>query len=559
MTRSRRPLGAMAIRYAPPVLAETTRAPAEPSGASANPRAEPRFWRWWLAAFLVVAALGACWTLATPPMASPDEPTQVIKAAAVARGQLLGRARPGPPVASVFVRVPEVFVQYREPLCYEFRPTVPAGCAPPLGTATRTVTARTYVGRYPPLYFLLVGWPSLFLVSPAGIQAMRLASDLAGAALVALGLATIVRWSEQPLLLAGSALALTPSALFLTSVVNPSGFEVDGGIALWMCGVTLATRREGDAPSGLVAATAVAASALALTRGLSPLWVALIGVGLGVLAGRRRLAELARIRQVRVGLGALFLIGILATTWIFAEHTLTVVPVGSLASRRDTFLDAFRVVADQWLRQARGFVGIFGWLDTPAPLFTVLAWAAAFLGLVVAGLARLQLRQLAALVLTGVLVVTVPAAINAKQVHVDGIIWQARYTLPFAVGLPLLAAAIAARQGALAWYEQRSYRMGVVTVALLASLAQLAAFLEALVRNVRGLPATYAGYLHPFAHVPHGWAPPLSPWLLTGAFAFVVAVWAALVVLASRATLRRDTRRASPWHRPRHARPDGVS
>jgi len=518
------------------VLAETEQELAKARGRSATPQPAPRFWRWWLAAFLVVAGLGACWTLATPPLASPDEPTQVIKAAAVARGQLVGHAKPGPPSASVFVRVPEVFVQYQEPLCYRFRPTIPAGCAPPLAGATRSVTALTYVGRYPPLYFLLVGWPSLFLVSPAGIQAMRFASDLAGAALVALGLATIVRWSEQPLLLAGSALALTPSALFLTSVVNPSGFEVAGGIALWMCGVTLATRRGGDAPRGLVAATAVAAGALALTRGLSPLWVALIGIVLVVLAGRRRLGELARIRRVRVGLGALFVVGVLATTWILAEHTLAVVPVGSLASRRDTFLEAFRAVADQWLSQARGFVGIFGWLDTPAPRVTVLIWAAAFLGLVAAAVARLQLRQLAALLLTGVLVVTVPAAINATQVHVDGIIWQARYTLPFAVGLPVVAAAIAARRGALAWYERRGYRLAVVTVAVLTSLAQLGAFFKALVRNVRGLPARYAGYLHPFAHVPGGWAPPVPAAVLTGAFALGALAWSVLLVLGARAT-----------------------
>ena len=48
--------------------------------------ATPRL-TWWVS-FVIIATLAAIWTFAIPLMDSPDEPTQAIKAASVARGEL---------------------------------------------------------------------------------------------------------------------------------------------------------------------------------------------------------------------------------------------------------------------------------------------------------------------------------------------------------------------------------------------------------------------------------------------------------------------------------------
>ncbi len=73
--------------------------------------------------FLLIAV----WGLATPLGAAPDEPTQFVKAAAVARGQLVGSLELGEPKAVVVVKVPEVFSSMLHvPACYDGRSDTPA-------------------------------------------------------------------------------------------------------------------------------------------------------------------------------------------------------------------------------------------------------------------------------------------------------------------------------------------------------------------------------------------------------------------------------------------------
>ncbi|QNE15160.1 hypothetical protein [Pseudarthrobacter sp. NBSH8] len=48
----------------------------------------------WLT-FLLLMGLSTAWTVATPLMGAPDEPAQVIKAAAVVRGEMAGLEKAG--------------------------------------------------------------------------------------------------------------------------------------------------------------------------------------------------------------------------------------------------------------------------------------------------------------------------------------------------------------------------------------------------------------------------------------------------------------------------------
>ncbi|HUY65003.1 MAG TPA: DUF2142 domain-containing protein [Acidimicrobiales bacterium] len=137
--------------------------------------------RWWTT-LAVLFAMTAAWSLATALMASPDEPAHTIKAAAVARGQFFGTPAPptaGGPSPDVAVRVPDVFAAAVElPGCYAFHPDVDASCAPALHPVTAVVTVDTPAGRYEPLYYFVVGLPSLFLSSASGIRLMRLVGGL---------------------------------------------------------------------------------------------------------------------------------------------------------------------------------------------------------------------------------------------------------------------------------------------------------------------------------------------------------------------------------------------
>ena len=53
---------------------------------------KPKYFRkTFVYAFLLIFALTALWSLATPLFGGPNEPVQVIKAVAVARGEFTGR------------------------------------------------------------------------------------------------------------------------------------------------------------------------------------------------------------------------------------------------------------------------------------------------------------------------------------------------------------------------------------------------------------------------------------------------------------------------------------
>ena len=68
------------------------------------------------------------------------------------------------------------------------RPDVSAGCAPELRRAAAQTWFNTWVGTYNPVYYYLVGWPSLLFEGNTGVYAMRIASSLLGCGAARLGI-----------------------------------------------------------------------------------------------------------------------------------------------------------------------------------------------------------------------------------------------------------------------------------------------------------------------------------------------------------------------------------
>ena len=87
-------------------------------------------------------------------------------------------------------------------------------------------------------------------------------------------------------------------------------------------------------------------------------------------------------------------------------------------------------------------IGVFGWLDTPAPLLTYLVWYVAIGVVVLLALSSTHARGNVALLFLVALVVLVPMAISYREAHRLGLFWQGRYTLPMATGIPVLATAL---------------------------------------------------------------------------------------------------------------------
>ncbi len=181
-----------------------------------------------------------------------------------------------------------------------------------------------------------------------------------------------------------------------------------------------------------------------------------------------------------------------------------------------------------WLKQ---MIGVFGWLDTNAPVVTYIVWFAG-LGLVsLITLACAKGRELVAFVLLLAAVLVVPVVISYAQVHRLGDVWQGRYTLPLAVGVPLMAAALVERSGVLAQLKPRLATVLCVAV----GIADVAAFAGALRRNTVGVTGP-SDYLH------GAWQPPLGATVLSLAIVVVTVLFLTFVrCLVSRPLLDVST------------------
>jgi hypothetical protein len=473
-------------------------------------------------AFVLVFLSMAAWSLATPLFAAPDESAHVVRAAAVVRGQIVGTSVRGSPVTSV--TVPELIADgVPEPLCFLFRTGVPASCARPLATNIKLVVTTNSVGRYPPLYYAVIGLPLLVTVSTTGIYLMRLVNAVICALFIGLAIVCITTWSRRWFLLVGVLLALTPMVVFLGGVVNPNGPEVCEAICVWTSGIILLLERADAPPRGLVVIITVSVSALLLTRGVSPLWVALILLVLVFLAGRQRAMHLLRMRSLKISLAIITACAIAAVIWIVAEHSNRIAFGGPMLPAHEGALDTlFNIFGytGTWIQQ---MIGIFGYLDTPAPFATLLVWYVALGLIVLLALSCSTPRGMAALLGVVTIVVFVPVVISYQEVHRFGLAWQGRYTLPIAVGIPILAAALIDGAKAIARFR---VRMSVI-FCICIGVGDFAAFFTALRRYASGLPG-------PIDPAQGTWEPPLGNnlmaiWslvvtaLLVGAVAFAIS------------------------------------
>ncbi|MFI5035498.1 MAG: DUF2142 domain-containing protein [Acidimicrobiales bacterium] len=464
----------------------------------------------------------ACWSFADPLVAAPDEQAHMIRAYAIDHGQL-GHQVPGSDRALVDVTVPtSVNFTKAYPRCFQFRGSVSASCAPAFDTSTAPVVTDTYVGHYPPLYYILVGTGSWFSAHASGLYLMRLASSLICAVMLGLTAYVIARWSRRRVLAAGVAVAMTPITWFLAASVNPSGFEIVTAICLWTALAVFAADYVEHPPRALVAIVGAVGSVLVLIRGLSPLFVVIIGAVIAVAVGPRRLWSLARRRRdVQLAAGAIVLAGLIAAAWIFTQHTLNIAPDGAKVAPGTSEYEIMRMVAHHvrdWIRQA---IGVMGWLDTPMPHWFYDLWYLMIAVLFGGGLVLGSWRVRLALVGTAVLSVLVPFVLVVRQVHQLGIVWQGRDLMPLAVGVPILAAGVWSRSRP-SRQLQRSVSVGLVaTVALLT----MGAFYLNLRRYAVGRSGSRLFFLHA-----GGWSPP------TGSFA-TLAVYGIATALLAGATI----------------------
>ncbi len=510
--------------------------------------------RLWAIAFALFFTLAASWSAATPLGASPDEHAHFIRAAAVARGQMGGPEVMVPHMvagiegkfAETGVQLPQWYAELpKQHDCYAWKQTEPASCAPSIGHSGKTVPATTAAGRYHPAFYLLTGWPSLLVKGPHGLYLMRLMSAVLCSALLASAVVTAAEWRRRSVAVLGVFTAATPMALYMAGMVNPSGGEIAAGILVWTALLSILVSPDPQLLNRRLARVGIGGLALINIRPLGLIWFAGAVVFALLLQQRGVLRQVLRRKALWVWTALLGAATAGALLWA-AQH-----PDNSVINTPKTLTakEAARQTFGNTQTYVDQMIGYFGWLDTPAPAFTYLVWLGVIAALTALGLAYGRGREALALIGMLVAIVVVPVAAQSSQAEKLGMVWQGRYLLPFAVGLPLMAALIGASRSPERGFPWR--RLTGFAVAGLA-LADAAAFFWTLRRFAVGT----AGPWVPFsAH----WAPPGGWVLWTGVYtaaAFAPVLTALMrdrVPTAAAEPEARDEPPARPHRRPRAA------
>lgn len=422
---------------------------------------------WQVAA--LVGLLVLCWIVGNPRSSGPDEPSHMVYSAAVVRFDFDGAADPLDRSGELFV-LPGM-VGAPDPGCWAQQPDVGVGCAnlQPIGTAESLRSTRS--SEYAPWAFILPGLAS-FIPSATGYAYLaRLLNSLLPVLLVSASLLLLAR--DRASAATAALLGATPIVWFTFGIVNPSALAIAGGLALW---TGLLVRRSDAAAILAMAGWA----ALLLARRDGPLWAAAIVVTCCLLVGTRprqlweqRLGR--RGRWVALALTPLPLLPIIRTSemgfdLLLAASTISILLIDlgmawwSLHTTRSARLtfgliatvaatatavmllvsrpgglesETIRLVVTNTGRHLEQLVGVLGWLDAPVPTTGVYLFWAAIGGL--ATVAVLEYRPAAIAFSVGLAFAVVAAWMLELGSGADyGMYWQGRYTMPFAIGLPIV-------------------------------------------------------------------------------------------------------------------------
>lgn len=416
-----------------------------------------------LLAFLAFLALALSWCLGTPLLSAADEPEQSIKAAAVVRGEFSGADHiwnfanwqstyTTPDYLEVAYRLPRslvVALAEHNPACYAFRSDTTPACTDHankhrVAEAVATGTALTHM-NYSPLYYALVGWPTLFLPGDSALYGMRIVSALITAALLAIAFVTAARRGRAAAV--GVVAAVTPAAIYFGAVVNPSGLEITSALLAWVSLISL-THADPDDAAALRRDRILftfSAATLVLVRPLGPAWLAIILAAVFAVGpnARETLRRIVRGRGAR-RMGAVLAVAVVATaSWDATQNTMGIVPH---ANPTYTIAKGMHITLSQTPEFFSQMVGLIGWNDVHIPDATETLWYGIFVALLLAGFVLGDRRERLVLLGMAALVVFFPVLFEGATGGSYGVGWQGRYTLPLAVGVPLLAAEVLGRR-----------------------------------------------------------------------------------------------------------------
>lgn len=492
-------------------------------------------WGVFIFAFALTIIPMSLWNLASPISSAPDEPAHFVRAAAVVRGEIFPGPLPSEPTVSE-AEVPEFVAWTQSRTCYAFKPDTTANCVPPVpGDPNRIVTSGHTAEANSPGFYAIVGLPSLVLSGDKALYAMRgmnslMCAGMVGFIFMALSQLARPRWS-----MLAAFVSVTPMVLYLGGTLNPNGVEAVSAAAIFT-GLTVLTSRliSKGRLAGILVGVVVATAFLVGTRSISLLW-ALIALALALFLGRRSIVR-RRLRQPGVWAALLVSALLCVAALLYFLRPSVLAPTKPFLGAGSSFLDGLTYMIQHTFKYANGWIGFFGWVDTPAPAFALAAWGAAMIALVVAALLVGRGAKRWGIIVLLVAFVLVPAVSQAMVITKAGFIWQGRYTLALVLILMLASGIVLDRSGLGAPHSILA-RATTFTIWVLA-FAHTFTFFVAVKRYVVGESAFVKTMLtQPQWQPPFGWLP------LTLA---LVAVAVAVALVMSRTLTSVDRRWLHP-------------
>ena len=454
-------------------------------------------------AWLLLSAISISWSLATPLSAAPDEPAHLVKAASVVRGQFIGEPTPDGSAVSV----PGYIAYTHAQTCYAMNAEVSADCIPAVpGDPWKSVSSVTTAGLYNPLYYLLVGWPSLIFHDSTGVFAMRIVSALICCLFLALSVLMISSWRSRALPVVALAAAVTPMVLFLNAVVNPNSLEIAATLAAFLAVLSIVLEPSPRLLAQRTAILAVSAVVAANMRGLSPLWLAVaLLVPLLLLTGVQ-FRSLLRTPSVRVAIVIVAAGVAFALIWLRSANSLEPALEVPESDRPEVpYLGASPLFGFFAMLAKTGghlfqMIGIFGWLDTTPPIEVYVIWSVLIVSLIGWALVLLRGRALLVQLVLVASLIVLPAIVQAAFITGGGWIWQGRYALPLLVVVLLASGRLLATH--FDGMHDRSIRLATGGVLAAWTLGQVLAFASAIHRYTVGASGSWSDM---FSHA--GWQP----------------------------------------------------
>jgi hypothetical protein len=385
-----------------------------------------------LITLVAVLVAEAAWIVAVPPFGGSDEVDHAYRATGVAAGQL-HLDRGSPHGIGLLVWVPSDVVVAAEAQCTALPYQKRDNCHPVRTSYGRSLVT-TSAGTYDPLFYVIIGTAAKPFSGAAADYAMRAATALLCALLLALGVGVMTfagtgRWANL-----GILAAITPEVLFSGAIPAPNGVEMGLAFVLWAA--LLAAVRRGDnavVQRCLLMVAGAAALPLTFVRMLGPMWVVLIVGAVIATVGWRSVREIARRNSST-------LVTVVATTFIGVCWWAVWQVIASHASGLQTAFEVKRwILAFNLPAYLMQMVGAFPYRNNPAPLgIYPLEFFVIVLLLVAAWRRGPTTQSRRAVLWITVTTVLVPVVLSLVFMPSLGAIWQGRYELPFVIGvLPL--------------------------------------------------------------------------------------------------------------------------